>query len=92
MVAPYEGHDRQLLHLTIAPWMIGSFVDVLTQGVLVCQVRPALQCSTGSVERAMQFNNYFNWYRDDKTWLRFAVGGLLFLTTLKVLDSWCVAG
>ncbi|KZV95964.1 hypothetical protein EXIGLDRAFT_818728 [Exidia glandulosa HHB12029] len=73
MVASYEGHDRQLLYLTIAPWMIGSFLDVATQGVLVCQ-----------------FNNYFNWYKDDKTWLRVAVVALVILTTLKMLDSCAV--
>lgn len=40
MVAPYTGHDLDLLHLTVAPWMVGCFLDLFTQGILMCQARP----------------------------------------------------
>ncbi|EJD38856.1 hypothetical protein AURDEDRAFT_71747 [Auricularia subglabra TFB-10046 SS5] len=28
-----------MLHLTVAPWMVGCFLDLFTQGILVCQFR-----------------------------------------------------
>lgn len=37
-----------------------------------------------------QFTNYFSWYKDDKPLMRYAVMGLIVLTLLKLLDSWCV--
>ncbi|KAH7092877.1 hypothetical protein BKA62DRAFT_64145 [Auriculariales sp. MPI-PUGE-AT-0066] len=37
MPAQYTGHDLQLLHYTLAPWMVGCFLDLLTQGILFCQ-------------------------------------------------------
>ncbi|KAH7101952.1 hypothetical protein BKA62DRAFT_701927 [Auriculariales sp. MPI-PUGE-AT-0066] len=37
MVAPYVGHDSKLLYFTLAPWMLGCFLDLLTQGILFCQ-------------------------------------------------------
>ncbi|KZV83777.1 hypothetical protein EXIGLDRAFT_754205 [Exidia glandulosa HHB12029] len=37
MPAPYTGHDLDLLHLTVAPWLVGCFLDLFTQGILACQ-------------------------------------------------------
>ncbi|KZV99210.1 hypothetical protein EXIGLDRAFT_762747 [Exidia glandulosa HHB12029] len=37
MPAPYTGHDLDMLHLTVAPWMVGCFLDLFTQGILACQ-------------------------------------------------------
>lgn len=35
MVAPYAGEDRRLLFMSVAPWMIGCFLDLFTQGILL---------------------------------------------------------
>ncbi|KZV97910.1 hypothetical protein EXIGLDRAFT_832525 [Exidia glandulosa HHB12029] len=37
MPAPYTGADLDLLHLTVAPWLVGCFLDLFTQGILICQ-------------------------------------------------------
>lgn len=34
-----------------------------------------------------QFSHYLGWYKDDKTFLKFAVAGLALLTLLKSIQS-----
>jgi len=35
----YTQEELKSLHYIIAPWLIGCLLDLLTQGIIFCQVR-----------------------------------------------------
>lgn len=45
----FTGHDLNRVRFTLGPWMIGCFLDLLTQGILMCQVRFCGPAECGSV-------------------------------------------
>ncbi|KAJ7734546.1 hypothetical protein DFH07DRAFT_988865 [Mycena maculata] len=67
------GEDKREANFLLGPWLIGSCLDLILQGVL-----------------SSQFVNYYTWYGDDKSSLRFVVGFLALLTTLKSIQAFAI--
>ncbi|KAJ6557929.1 hypothetical protein B0H19DRAFT_1261506 [Mycena capillaripes] len=88
MSALLTAEERHQANFLLGPWLIGSCIDLLLQGVLLSQAR--LVFRPGLVPHSPQFVSYFSWYSDDKRGLKIVVAVLVLLTVLKSIQAFAV--
>ncbi|KAJ7292084.1 hypothetical protein C8J57DRAFT_1492563 [Mycena rebaudengoi] len=76
MSAFLPGDEKRVAKILLGPWLIGSCLDLLLQGVLFAQ--------------ACIFVNYYTLYHDDKRSFKWIVGILLLATTLKSVQAFAL--